>query len=142
MTFTTSTVNRPTPIGNANNVVAGIPVNATFTAAAESGNERDVTIQLTDAAGNNIARICHFLLGVSSTADGLTPESASGTLSIADGGAGGLYELATDNAAAIVTDATGQAVVTLTQTSGADTFYLVAFLAQGAVEVSGAITFA
>lgn len=107
------------------------PASCTIVAAAGASNVSNVTIQLKDGSGANMARIIPFRVYASSAADGLTLASAASTgFAVASGG------LSLQNGAAITTQisamssATGGCVLSLTDT-GKQTSYLVLVLANG-----------
>lgn len=107
------------------------PASCTISGAAGASNVCNVTIQLKDGSGTNMARIIPFRVYASSAADGLTLASAASTgFAVSSGG------LSLQNGAAITTQisamssATGGCVLTLTDT-GKQTSYLVLVLANG-----------
>lgn len=107
------------------------PGSCTIVGAAGASNVCNVTIQLKDGAGTNIARSVGFKVYASSAADGLTLASAASTgFAVSSGG------LSLANGAAVTTQinamssATGGCVLTLTDT-GKQTSYLVLQLPSG-----------
>ena len=107
------------------------PASCTITAVAGAANTATITVQLKDGSGTNMSRIIPFCVYSSSTADGLTLQSAASTgYSVASGG------LSLNNGAAITTQiscissATGGCVLSLLDT-GKQTSYLVLVLANG-----------
>jgi hypothetical protein len=107
------------------------PASCTIVGAAGASNVCNVTIQLKDGSGTNMARIIPFRVYASSAADGLTLASAASTgFAVASGG------LSLQNGAAVTTQisamssATGGCVLSLTDT-GKQTSYLVLVLANG-----------
>ena len=107
------------------------PASCTIVGAAGASNVCNVTIQLKDGSGTNMARIIPFKVYASSAADGLTLASAASTgFAVSAGG------LSLNNGAAITTQisaissAAGACTLTLTD-SAKQTSYLVLVLANG-----------
>lgn len=119
-----------------------IAYGATFSLGAEATDVRNVTVQLTDINGVNITSQHAVHAWLSSDSSGLSPEPASATLSIADGGSGTMVETSLDNGALLVTNSSGTSVLAIGQTSGADTFFVNVLLPSGRVVTSAAIVFA
>lgn len=119
-----------------------IPAAASFTLGAEGSNARTVSIQLKDYLGNDLANRAAVHAYLSSDANGDVLEAASGTLSVAGGTDGVLIENSTDNGFLLVSEADGDIDVVITETVGANTFYLVLVLPTGQLVVSQAIDFA
>lgn len=109
---------------------------------AEAANARTLKIQFYARNGREMQRPCAVLAYVSSSATGDAIEAASGTLSVAAGTDGALVELSTDNGYLLIPEADGDMDVTITQTSGADTHYLVIVMPNGDLIVSPAVDFA
>ena len=107
------------------------PASCTITAAAGASNVANVTVQLKDGSGTNMARSIAFKVYASSAADGLTLASAASTgFAVVSGG------LSLQNGAAITTQisamssATGGCALSLTDTAK-QTSYLVLVLPNG-----------
>lgn len=115
------------------------PASCTITAVAGAANTATITVQLKDGSGTNMTRIIPFRVYSSSTADGLTLQSAASTgYSVASGG------LSLNNGEAITTQiscmssATGGCVLSLLDT-GKQTSYLVLQLPSG-VKISAQLS--
>ena len=126
---------------------AGVPASVTYSVDAEAANEITATLTFKDANGNALGAGSRFQVVLCSDANGLTIEPHSATLTIASGAVGAVELKAAANALGhssfwVVTGATGIAEVSITQTSGADTFYLATTMPNGKLSVSSAITFA
>ncbi len=107
------------------------PGSCTISGAAGASTVCNVSIQLKDGAGSNIARVVPFTVYSSSAADGLTLQSAASTgYAVSAGG------LSLANGSAVttqihgVTSASGACTLTLTD-SGKQTSYLVLVLNEG-----------
>jgi hypothetical protein len=121
--------------------VAGNPDSSqsTISGAAGAANVCTVSVQIKDAAGNNVTKVTPFTVYASSAADGLTLASAASTgFSVASGG------MSLNNGAAITTSiravssATGSCTLSLTDT-GKQTSYLVLVLPNG-VKISSQLS--
>lgn len=115
---------------------------ATYTIGAEASNAITVNIQLTDAQGKDLAirNAVHAYLSNDATGD--TIEAASVGLSVAAGTDGLVIELATDNCFLLVSEADGDIDVVVTETTGANTMYLVLVMPDGRIIPSAVLTFA
>ncbi len=125
----------------------GVPASITFTPGAEAANAIVVAVQLKDANGNDLGRRAGLWFYLSSDANGDALQAHSATLTIA-GGTDGMVSL---NAAAnalghgkffAVSEADGDIDISITETAGAATYYLIGVLPNGKLVPSGAITFA
>lgn len=114
---------------------------ASFSIGAEASNAITVSIQLKDALGRDCAIRQSVSAYLSSDANGDSVEAASATLSVAGGTDGSTIELATDNCFLLVSEADGDIDVVITETVGANTFYLNLVMPDGRIVTSGAITF-
>lgn len=120
---------------------------ATFKLDIEAANERTVSIQLLDKEGREMQQRASLWAYLSSDANGDALEAVSGTLTIASGTDGIVHLASAANSAGhstfmLTSEADGDIDVSITQTSGADTFYLVLVMPDGSRVISGAITFA
>lgn len=107
------------------------PGSCTISAAAGSANVCNLTIQLKDGSGTNIARVVPFKLYASSASNGLTLASAASTgFAMSSGGLSLANGTAVTNQISCVSSATGGAVVSLTDT-GKQTSYIVLVLDNG-----------
>jgi hypothetical protein len=127
--------------GNVTGGVVGSPDSSqsTISGVAGASNVCTVSVQLKDAAGNNLTKVTPFQVYSSSAADGLTLASAASTgYSVASGG------LSINNGAAVTTSircvssATGACTLSLTDT-GKQTSYLVLVVGNG-VKISSQLT--
>lgn len=115
---------------------------ATYTIGAEASNAITVNIQLTDAQGKALAIRNAVHAYLSGDANGDTIEAASAGLSVAAGTDGLVIELATDNCFLLVSEADGDIDVVVTETTGANTMYLVLVMPDGRIVPSAVLTFA
>lgn len=118
-------------------------------ASAEATNAITVQLQLFDREGRVMQKQAWCMAYLSSASDGsvIEPVSATLTLAEADTAVGILAPLSAANSAGhsvlfMVGNSSGLVNVKITQTSGADTFYLVVCLPNGDLYVTPAITFA
>jgi hypothetical protein len=119
------------------NQVAG----ATFTIGAESGgNVINVGIQLTDAAGNDMAirNSLPFYLSADANGDAI----ATAATSLAIGTDGLMIEWVSNSSGMLTSEADGDIDINVGDASGVATYYLVLVLPNGKLTVSAAITFA
>lgn len=112
----------------------------------EASNARTVSLQLLDRESRDLAQRAAVMAYLSSDPNGDVLEAASSTLSITGTGDGVVVPLSANNtlgntALMLVSEADGDINVTITQTSGADTIYLVVILPNGELAVSPAIVF-
>lgn len=119
---------------------------ATFTIGAEAANAITVNVQLT-AGGADVASRQGGICYLSSDANGDIFEPDSSTLSWAVGTDGMFGPLAATDAVGntfgmFLSEADGDLDIVVTQTSGADTIYLVLITPDGPPVVSAALTFA
>ncbi len=112
-----------------------------FSIGAESANAITVSCQL-NLGTRACAERVHGTMYLSSDANGDALEAASAGLSLAVGTDGVLIETSTDNCFHFVTESDGDFDVTITETTGANTFYLVCMMPDHTISVSSAITFA
>lgn len=107
------------------------PASCTITAAAGASNTATITIQLKDGSGTNMSRSIKFQVYSSSTADGLTLQSAASTgYSVASGGLSLVNGTAVTTQISAMSSATGGCVLSLLDT-GKQTSYLVLVLPNG-----------
>jgi hypothetical protein len=119
--------------------VAGISV--------EASNARVVSLQLLDRENRDLAIRSGVWGYLATDANGDVMEPHSATLTIAASTDGIVVPNAAANVAGhsmffAVSEADGDLDISITQTSGADTFYLVIVLPNGELFVTSAITFA
>lgn len=115
---------------------------ATYTIGAEAANAITVNVQLKDAQGKDLAvrNAVHAYLSNDATGD--TIESSSAGLSVAAGTDGLIIETATDNCFLMISEADGDIDVVVTETTGANTMYLVLVMPDGRIMPSAVLTFA
>ncbi len=107
------------------------PASCTITAAAGISNVANVTVQLKDGSGTNMARSIGFRVYASSAADGLTLASAASTgFAVSAGGLSLANGTAVTTQISAMSSATGGCSLTLTDT-GKQTSYLVLVLPNG-----------
>jgi hypothetical protein len=107
------------------------PASCTIVAAAGASNVANVTIQLKDGSGTNMARSIAFKVYASSAADGLTLASAASTgFAVASGGLSLANGSAVTTQISAMSSATGGCVLSLTDTAK-QTSYLVLVLPNG-----------
>lgn len=117
------------------------PATITFVVGTESTNAINVTGQVADAAGTDMATVTAFKFYLADDATGLTPSATAPDGGIAIGTDGALIESVANLSGTLVTEADGDFDITLTET-GAATWYLVVVMPNGSLEISDAITFA
>lgn len=125
------------------NINDGIAAGATMVVGTESSNAINVTIQLTDADGADLAAIGHvraYLSDTVTTGIGISGTAPATSVAIGTDGAI-IVEEVTKLAWWLQSEADGDIDLTITET-GADTWYLVIVFADGTQAVSDAITFA
>lgn len=118
------------------------PAYATYSVGAEAADAITVSIQLKNALGDDLANRAAVHAYLSADANGDSLVAASATLSAAAGTDGVLVENSTDNGYLLISEADGDIDVTITETSGAATYYLVLVMPDGRIVPSAAITFA
>jgi len=108
-----------TATANELNLVDGIPGQVSFSIAAGAANVCEVTIQIKDAAGTNIARPVPLLVWLSdaATGAGLTATSASGTVQAKSGAGTDLGVLTAKKALIAQTKADGSYTLAITDTA-------------------------
>jgi hypothetical protein len=109
-----------------------------FAPAAGAANVCNVTIQVKDGNGNNLARVHELCVMLSDANDGngLTATAASGTVQSAGTGGTDLQAKVAKKALDVVTDNTGKYVLAITDT-GKTGFYIAAFIpGTGVIAVS------
>lgn len=121
-----------------------VPAFVTMSVGSEVANAINVVIQLyADAAGtielDNSAAVFWYLSD-DSGGNGLTGAAPDGGTAI--GTDGDIVEVTANTSGYLISEADGDIDVTLTDTTGTPTFYLVIILPTGRRVVSGAITFA
>ena len=120
---------------------------ATFTLDAEASNEITVAIQLLDVEGRPMQKRAAVHGYLSSDANGDTLEAVASGLTLAVGTdgiviVGGATNVLGHHHFMLVSEADGDIDLSITETGGADVFYVVLILPNGDLKVSQAITFA
>ena len=123
-------------VGNGLDLTA-VAVGATITIGAESTDVRNITIQLTDANGANLAERASFILGVYSSAAGTTFASTGGSTGVAGAVANTTLTLSAKKLFYCTTTATGGWTGTWTDTA-TETFALGVQLPSGRTVMSTA----
>lgn len=118
-----------------------MPTNATISVGTEGTNAISVTIQLVDGNGDNLTAIAGFSWYLSGDSAGAAIVGTAPNGGTAIGASGKIAEVVAEKAGYLLTDATGKAIITITD-STTPTFYLVIILPNGKVVISSAITFA
>lgn len=94
------------------------PEQATVSAAAGTTNVSDVTFQLKDGAGNNLAAVTALDLWLSDAATGIGLTATTPSGGVAAGASGTILgALTTSKAVRVITDATGKFILAITDTS-------------------------
>lgn len=112
---------------------------ATITLAAPSGSNRDITLQLQDALGNDVTEIQSVKIHVFADAAGADWATTGGSTGIVDNGAGSLLALVAKKIFAARSDATGALALRWTDT-GSEVAFLGIELPSGRVLLSDALT--
>jgi hypothetical protein len=112
---------------------------ATITVGAENANVRAITIQLTDANGNDIAQREHVFVGVFLDANPDAFVVTGGSTGIAIGTDGALLALVAKKFFSVVSEADGDIDLTWTDT-GTEAAYLGVILPNGKIVMSTALT--
>lgn len=108
---------------------------------AEAVNAITVTVQLKDSANANVAARYAVKAYLSTDAEGDNVAAVAPTGGVAAGANGVVIEEIADKSFVLVTNATGEVDVVITD-AGAPTFYLILVMPDGSLVASGAITFA
>lgn len=114
---------------------AGAVGGATFTIGDEASNARAITVQLTDAAGNDLASVQSVLMGVFSTATGTAFATTGGTTGIAIGTDGALQALVAKKLFLLTCESNGDIDLTWTDTD-VESVYLGILLPNGTLAMS------
>lgn len=115
-------------------------MSVTFTVGSEAANAINVAMQFKDGNGSDLTsrKAVDWWLASNAAGDAIASAPDGG---IAIGTDGTLIEWTNNVSGKLITEADGDADVTLTE-SGTGTWYLVIALPNGSLAVSGAITFA
>lgn len=123
------------------NLLDGQAASATFTVGEEAGGTINVAVQLKDADGDVLTSKAALLCYLADDALGGTITATAPDGHWAIGTDGLLIPVVTDKAAFIVSEADGAFDVDIAESSTA-TWYMVAVLPNGNLNISGTITFA
>ena len=118
----------------------GCAYDATITVGTEASNVINVTIQLKDYAGNDLAVANSIVAYLSSTATGLDRATTTVTTETAIGTDGSLGILLAKSMYLLISEADGDIDLNFTDT-GTNSFYLVLVMPNGKLKVSAVITF-
>lgn len=113
---------------------------ATFTAAAEAGDARNVAIQFKHADGSNVNEVIHVDFYLSTAAAG-TNYAAATSGALAAGAAGAVLPVVAGRMGTLTTNAAGLVNLVITDTA-TRTLYIVLKKPTGELVISGAIAFA
>lgn len=115
-----------------------VPATATFSIAAGGSNVSEVTIQLKDGAGNNIAtaRVFEVWLSDAATGLGLTATTASGTVTAKSASGTVLTALTAKKHIRAQTKADGSFILEITDTAKTTFYVAVSIPGTGAIVVS------
>lgn len=117
-------------------------VGATITISAEGAsvaNQRDITIQFTDAGGNNMDTYVHCQIVAFLNAAGSDFAATGGSTGIAAGASGKILAVVAKKIFRAISNATGELKIIYTDT-GTEAVYLGVILPNGEVLVPGALT--
>jgi len=119
-------------------VKAGVAENATFSIATAGGGAQVVSVQLVDGEGEDLTeKTCvQAYLSDDSGGDNVSAGCDGG---ISSGTDGDVLSIVANKMALLQTESDGDVDVTVTESTGAQTFYLVVILPNGKRVVSGAI---
>ena len=109
---------------------AGAAAGATFTIGDEASNARAITVQLTDAAGADVASVQHVMLGVFANSAGTAFATTGGTTGIAIGTDGALLAMVAKKLFIATCEADGDIDLTWTDTD-VESVYLGVLVAGG-----------
>lgn len=124
------------------NTLNGAPLAATFVVGAEAANVKNVSVQLKDADGADLAIRGSVLAYLSDDANG---DSVIGTApdgGVAIGTDGLAIPLVASKTFLLTSESDGDIDINITHAAGAKTCYLILVLPNGKLTASGAITFA
>lgn len=132
-----------TKLINAADRADGQPTSASFTIGTEAANAITVNVQLSDAAGDDLAAQRKVDWYLSSDSAGDTLEATGPDTSVAAGTDGMVAVLEANNSAGFaVCESDGDLDFVITHAGGADTYYLNIVFPDGTRSTSAAITFA
>jgi hypothetical protein len=113
-----------------------------FLVGAKSGNVINVAVQLQDARGQTLRSLAHAKCYLSDNSDGSTLTATASTSPFAIGVNGVLLDITTTGKVfSVVSNASGQFDVNITQTAGGTNQYLVVIHPAGGITVSPIIAF-
>lgn len=110
-------------------------VGATITIGAEVSNARAITVQFTDAAGNNMDAAVHCEVHIFANVGGTDFTAVGGTTGIAAGANGKILALVAKKVFKVISDVAGLLTLTYTDT-GTDVAFFGVRLPNGEVVIS------
>lgn len=113
-----------------------------FTVGAEATNAVTVSMQFKDKFGRDLTGKVAVKAWLSDGSDANDVLATSGTLSVAAGTDGAIVEYSTDNGFLLITEDDGDMDLVVTETNGAQTYFVNVVLPNGNVATSGVLTFA
>lgn len=114
--------------------------NAVFTVSSENSDVINVSVQLKDKVGTNLAIVASIQIYLSDNSDGSTLASTAPSGGIAIGTNGLLLPIISDKYSTAISTSSGIFDIDITEVTG-KTFYVVAILPLGNIVVSSAVTF-
>lgn len=123
------------------NTLDGGPAGATIVVGTEATNVINVTVQLTDGNGADLAVRGAVMFYLSDDANGDSHSGTAPSGGIAIGTDGVCIEWAANTAGMLISESDGDIDIDITDT-GTPTFYLILVMPNGKLVASGAITFA
>ena len=117
------------------------PASATFSIGAEAANAITVSVQLLDAAGNELTESAAVVWYWANDAAGMTPTTVAHDGGTAAGTDGALIEWADNLSGLAISEADGDIDIVATD-AGAFTTYLVLVMPNGKLMISDAVTHA
>ena len=137
-----NTTNKTSAVNAINEVLNDLLIgNAVFTIGSENTDVINVSVQLKDLTGNNIAIVAGVQIYLSDNSNGSSLSASSPSGGIAIGTNGILLPIITDKYATVISTSSGVFDINITEIT-AKTFYVVVLLPLGKLVISSAVTFA
>ena len=124
------------------NLLDNQPASITFVVGAESSDVINVSGQVEDAAGADMATPTALQFYLADDSAGLDPSTSAPAEGIAIGTDGALIENVANLSGVLITEADGDFDIDVSNTTTTPTFYLVVVMPNGSLAISVAITFA
>lgn len=124
------------------NLLDNQPASITFVVGAEGSDVINVSGQVKDAAGADMATATALKFYLADDAAGLDPSTSAPAEGIAIGADGALIESVANLSGTLITEADGDFDIDISNATTTPTFYLVVVLPNGSLAISDAITFA